>query len=155
MASTRMFIHENVIARYTLPGGDIYDYAKDIAREVSAVAKVLAPVRTGDLQRSIKATSAGSNQVGCNFRVGADTPYVKYVVRFTAGKGALKPLYGGSRRGSGIGSWSLYAQRPGSWGVKGQYARYQYARVLGFDGYEARTFLQDGLHIVLRMHRLI
>lgn len=156
MVSSRMFIHENVIGQYTLPGGDVYSYARDITREIEAAAKIFAPFRTGTLMNSIKATSSGSNQVGCNFRVGADAPYAKYVVRLTTGKGVPKPMFGGRRRGTGSGrTWTLYGQRPGSWGVKGQYARYQSNTVYGFDGYAANTFLQDALRIVLRMHRLI
>jgi len=152
---SRMTVHRGVIARYTLPGGKVYNYNRAISIEIERLAKATCPVRTGQLRASIAAGVVWANQHQTRFEVGASTPYAKYVTKQTFGKGMVKPLFGGSRRGTGSGKlYTLYGQRPGSWGVKSQYAGYQSAQVFGFDGYAANDFLPDAMHEVFAAHNL-
>lgn len=145
VASSRMFVHESVIARYTLPGGDVWRYVRGISVEVERAAKALAPVRTGRLRDSIHMDPKGSNQHGSNFRVSAGAGHAGFVVRGTAGK-----LMPGKRR------MVLYGDNPMGWiNAKRNYAGYVGMHVKQVDGQLPNPFLQTALRAVLVRHGLI
>ena len=152
MAESRMFVHDAVIARYTLPGGKVFSYTREITREIEREARATAPVRTGRLRDSIGSSLEGTNQYGVNFKVSAGAGHAQYVVRVTAGKGPTGRWGPYGRHGGRL--YTLYAEHPGGW-LNTRYAPYQYAQVHGFAGYGKNPFMEVALHTVLLAHGLI
>jgi hypothetical protein len=140
---SRFVVHDRKIDKFTLPSGKVWRYSRSISTEVAREAKATAPVRTGRLRESIKSDTRGSNRSGTNWRVSAKTPYVKYVVNFTAGK-----TMPGRKR------MRLYGDNPMGW-INTRYGYTAGRLVKHVDGYMGNPFLQDSLHVVLLRHGLI
>jgi hypothetical protein len=139
-----MFVHDLVVDRYTLIGGEIWSYTRGLAVEMERAAKALAPVRTGRLRSSISASHTGSNQHGSNFRVNAGAGHAGFVVRGTSGK-TVPEDHPGMR---------LYGSFPGGW-LNTPYAPYQGARVRSVRGQWPNPFMQKAMRAVLIRHGLI
>lgn len=80
----RVFINRGKLASLNFPGGDIYSFGRDFARQVAGVAVLYCPKRTEHLATTIRADAVGSNQYGINCRVSAGA-YALFVHDGTAG----------------------------------------------------------------------
>jgi hypothetical protein len=144
VASSGMVIHNSTIAKFTLPGGKVFSYARGICKEVAREAKFLAPVRTGRLRNSIDSKLGYANQHECEFRVYAGTGHALFVSFGTNGHTVAH----------GAPPMHLYGSFPGGW-LNTQYARFQGAPVRHVDGQIANPYLQTALRAVLVQHGLI
>ena len=77
---TRVVVFETAVDNLHRPGGMIYDEMRDAAREVSFLAKLDAPKRTGELAAGIRVASetrVSRKKVG--FYVRSDAPHSYWV----------------------------------------------------------------------------
>jgi hypothetical protein len=77
---TRVVVFESAVDALHQPGGMIYDEMRSAAREVAFLAKLDAPVRTGELAAGIRVASenrVSRKKVG--FYVRADAPHSYWV----------------------------------------------------------------------------
>lgn len=99
----RTFINKAKVASLNMPGGDIYRWAErqiTLAEWGARQALFAKPptsgawnhIRTGNLARSVRGTTVGSNQRGVNLRLEATADYARYVHEGTYG-----PITAGGR----------------------------------------------------------
>ena len=151
--------------RLFLPGGDVWDWTKEVTAEVKGAAKRLAPpgrsmrrpttryTSTGRLRRSIRSSSNTNGPHGVLGYITVDAPYAHFVLGGTAFQGHRyiystvgfmhKPLV------------DLYAARkhppslPHTWFMV---LRPSGAYRLRVHGQKANPFLTDGYNEVARIH---
>ena len=111
----RLVIYDSGIAAMSLPGGAIWRWARQRSVRVERTAKAFAPIRTGELRRSIYATYEPSPPKEVIMEVHATAYYAQYVHEGTFGpilprSGKFLKFKG--RDGHNVYARSVSGQRP-------------------------------------------
>lgn len=136
-----MRVHHTAIQSMFMFGGQVYEFADRVKAEILAESIIRAPVRSGELVRSLRSTTTGSNQLGCNFSVYSDAPHAQWVVTDTPSKHMPYGRY-----------MVLYASHTY---VPAQWAWSAGMRIGHRDGYDANDFMFEALRAGLALHGLV
>ena len=133
--TARIDIHDSTILRFTLPGGSVFDFVHGVVKDAAHFARGQAPMRTGELMRSIEARRPTANRpYAVEGRVYAHAHYARYVHEGTTGPIMAKS--GGQLRLAPWGRWpAVYTDS-----VSGQAPNPFLARGLGM------SMAKHGLH---------
>lgn len=129
MDDVQIIIYGSVIASWSLPGGMVWKWARQRAVRIERIAKMNAPVRSGELRRSITSEYEGSLPYQVIMNVYADAEHGLWVHEGTTGP--IRPLYGKIMT---LPPYGAYPQ------VKARFVR----------GQDANPFLADALDTVIR-----
>jgi hypothetical protein len=151
-SSVRVRLNNAKISRMTQQGGDVYDWAEDVAAPVLLRAiKARTPIGSGHMHRNMGIRDVQGSRRETIIQIGTQgVPYATRVIRGTGGRSAQ---YGGGknhpigasmvRRGIPFGNVN---RRPGkrvSWATPTMFAR-------SFRGQEPNDFMREGLRAGFR-----
>lgn len=81
--SVSIVIYDSAITAMNMPGGMINDYFKDKGGKAAAYAKEMAPVRSGELRRSIRRERVQWSRNRVHVRVSARAKHAIFVIEGT------------------------------------------------------------------------
>lgn len=84
-ARVRTTVYQSEIEEAFWPGGSVYENMRRIAFYNVGVAQRHAPVRTGNLQRSIFYVLTPYGKTQTRYTIGTDVPYASYTLEGTTG----------------------------------------------------------------------
>lgn len=135
-SSVSVVIYDSRITAMNYPGGDVYKYFLHKARTTVALAKVLAPKRTGELARSVRREAPRSGRNHVTMRVSARAKHAIFVIKGT---------------GQGNGGWiDVDTTAEGYfWIPKYPHSAKRVKRFEDVRGQEANNFLDDAMQSAL------
>jgi hypothetical protein len=153
MATVRVRLNNAKIRSLTSPGGDVYDWAEDVAAPVLLKhIKRRTPIGSGNMHRKMFILDVQGG--GRETVVDIGTKGVPYATRVVRGTGGRSAQYGRDGKNYPIGHsmvgrgipFGNVNRRPGkrvSWAKPAMFAK-------GFSGQEPNNFMRDGLRAGFR-----
>lgn len=110
--TTRVTIYDTQVDRIFLPGGDVWDYMREVGDEHYRWASIYAPTRTYFLlsQMAGPFVMPYNGRRGVRYSVGNYAPYANFVHGGTTG-----PIYGKTELEGLEGTWLWVRPMPYSW----------------------------------------
>lgn len=134
----RVSVNDTAIARAFVPGGMVWDNMRRFMLTTLSMGRIEAPVRSGELMRSLGQVLTPSGRNQCRGTLYADADHARYVV------GGTRPLITGNMKVR-LAPHSYYTRPTSSRGYPGVLRR-------EVRGQRANDFLTRAVRRALRIH---